>query len=92
MTTKARPFGLRMPLAVRRRIARSAAANQRSLNAELVVRLQESVAREMSHLPDETAPRSPQEATLLRHFSTLSERRQIALIDALIPDWISPPP
>lgn len=40
------PFGLRLPPEVRQAVERAAAANRRSMNAEIVARLEESFARE----------------------------------------------
>jgi hypothetical protein len=80
------PFGLRMPEELRRRITRSAKAGHRSLNAELVLRLRDSVAQESRRGDDETPMIGPEEKLLLEHFDSLSPARQKALIALLARD------
>lgn len=46
MTKDINPFGLRMPPDVKAEIEKLAEQNRRSLNAEIVVRLEESIRRE----------------------------------------------
>lgn len=46
MTKDINPFGLRMPPNVKAKIEKLAEQNRRSLNAEIVVRLEESIKRE----------------------------------------------
>lgn len=82
------PFGLRMPEDLKKRLARSAKANRRSMNAELVLRLQHSVAQDPSHLPEirEAAGSyklSPDQILLLECYDILSPRRRKALIELL---------
>ena len=46
------PFGLRLPPDLKAELEQSAAKHQRSLNAELVYRLRESIRLENRHLLD----------------------------------------
>ncbi|MDR2877602.1 MAG: Arc family DNA-binding protein [Chromatiales bacterium] len=82
------PFGLRMPEDLKRRLARSAKTNRRSMNAELVLRLQHSVVDEPSRLSEiREAPGSyalhPDQVLLLERYDSLSLRRRKALIEFL---------
>jgi hypothetical protein len=82
------PFGLRMPEELKKRIARSAKANRRSLNAELVLRLQHSVARDPEHLPEirentGSYALSADQVRLLEYYENLSLRRRRALVELL---------
>ena len=51
------PFGLRMPPEVKEQIEKLAEQNRRSLNAEIVVRLEESIKRERDKCITEDALR-----------------------------------
>ncbi|UOG93182.1 MAG: Arc family DNA-binding protein [Candidatus Thiothrix sulfatifontis] len=46
MSRDVNPFGLRMPSDVKEELEKLAEQNRRSLNAEIVVRLEESIKRE----------------------------------------------
>ena len=46
MSRDVNPFGLRMPPEVKEELEKLAEQNRRSLNAEIVVRLEESIMRE----------------------------------------------
>ena len=46
MSRDVNPFGLRLPPELKEELERLAEQNRRSLNAELIVRLEESVQRE----------------------------------------------
>jgi hypothetical protein len=46
MSRDVNPFGLRLPPELKEELERLAEQNRRSLNAELIVRLEESVKRE----------------------------------------------
>ena len=46
MSRDVNPFGLRMPPEVKEELEKMAEQNSRSLNAEIVVRLEESIKRE----------------------------------------------
>lgn len=46
MSRDVNPFGLRMPPEVKEELEKLAEQNRRSLNAEIVVRLEESIKRE----------------------------------------------
>ena len=46
MSMDVNPFGLRLPPELKEELERLAEQNRRSLNAELIVRLEESVQRE----------------------------------------------
>lgn len=77
-----------MPEDLKKRIARSAKANRRSLNAELVLRLQHSVAQDPSHVPEiregsETYKLSRDQLELLECYDNLSQRRRRALVEFL---------
>jgi len=77
------PFGLRMPEELRERITRAAKAGHRSLNSELGLRLQDSVAQEMNRDADSDARLGPEERLLLEHFENLPPNRQRALLELL---------
>lgn len=77
-----------MPEELKKRIARSAKANRRSLNAELVLRLQHSVDRDPDHLPEirentGAYALSEEQVLLLECYRNLSLRRRRALVDFL---------
>lgn len=89
------PFGLRMPPDLKKRIERSAKTNRRSMNAELVLRLQDSVEREPLFVPDvqETAASyalTQDQSALLSVYNSLSPRRRRALLELL--SGIAPDP
>jgi hypothetical protein len=46
MSRDVNPFGLRMPSDVKEELEKLAEQNRRSLNAEIIVRLEESIKRE----------------------------------------------
>ena len=77
-----------MPEELKKRIARSAKANRRSLNAELVLRLQHSVAQDPHTVTEiregsESYKLSRDQVRLLECFDNLSQRRRQALVEFL---------
>ena len=59
MSRDVNPFGLRMPPEVKEELEKLAEQNRRSLNAEIVVRLEESIRREKERwLTEENLRRS----------------------------------
>ncbi|WMR32256.1 Arc family DNA-binding protein, partial [Metapseudomonas otitidis] len=89
-------FALRLPELLRARIERAASASRRSLNAEVVVRLEHSFCREGvadgdAPLPAQTAPRGlrllcllvPETATQ-QHLYILAE---LYLLSAVLKRW-----
>ncbi len=64
MSRDINPFGLRMPLDLRGQVTDAAQANGRSLNAEIVARLQDSFERE----------RHPNSDALLKKVESLYEK------------------
>lgn len=82
------PFGLRMEKPLRDALERAAKASGRSLNAEVIARLNESLAvvyeqaprRARSMVYEPSPPRPPEEELLLRAFRALDDRRQLAFI------------
>lgn len=79
------PFGLRMPPELRKRLEKSAKTNRRSINAELVLRLQDSVEKDPLFVPEihEAAERyqlSEEQTALLSAYQSLSPRRRRALL------------
>lgn len=82
------PFGLRMPPELRKRVEKSARANGRSLNAELVLRLQSSVEKDPLFTARIAEPRdryqlTPDQTALLSAYDDLSPRRRRALLELL---------
>lgn len=82
------PFGLRMPPDLRKKVEKSARTNRRSLNAELVLRLQDSVEKDPLFTPRVSEPRdryqlSQDETALLSAYDGLSPRRRRALLELL---------
>lgn len=62
MSRDVNPFGLRMPPEVKEELEKLAEQNRRSLNAEIVVRLEESIRREKDQcISEETLRRIVQE-------------------------------
>jgi hypothetical protein len=83
------PFGLRMPQELRRRIERSAKTNRRSMNAELILRLQDSVEKDPLFVPEikEAAKNyelTEDQSALLKAYNGLSPRRRRALLEFLV--------
>ena len=82
------PFGLRMPHDLKKLIEKSAKTNRRSMNAELILRLQDSIEKDPLFVPEiREASRSYElsedENVLLKAYSTLSPRRRRALLELL---------
>lgn len=82
------PFGLRMPPELKKRIEKSAQTNRRSINAELVLRLQDSVDKDPMFIPEirETAENytlSADQSMLLSAYNELSPRHRRALLELL---------
>lgn len=82
------PFGLRMPPELKKRIEKSAKTNRRSMNAELVLRLQDSVERDPMFVPDiretaETYTLTQDQTALLSAYNELTPRQRQALIELL---------
>lgn len=62
------PFGVRMPPEVKAELEKLAEQNRRSLNAEIVVRLEESIRREKDQcISEDTLRRIIQEELDKRH-------------------------
>jgi len=77
-----------MPPELKKCIEHSARTNRRSINAELVLRLQDSVGRDPLFVPDirEAAERyelTAEQTRLLSAYRSLSPRRRRALIEFL---------
>jgi type II secretory pathway predicted ATPase ExeA len=88
MSRKINPFGLRMPAELRHHLEKSALANRRSMNAELVLRLQESLEAHPLLVPEirepaETYALTAKEAALLSAWESLNRRGRRALLDLL---------
>ena len=82
------PFGLRMPPDLKKKVEKSAQTNRRSLNAELVLRLQDSVEKDPLFTPRISESRDRYQLTqdqtaLLSAYEDLSPRRQRALLELL---------
>lgn len=77
-----------MPAELRKLVEKSARINRRSLNAELVMRLQNSVERDPVFIPDiaedsgDYAPSGDQSA-MIRLYNRLSMRRRKVLLEFL---------
>lgn len=83
------PFGLRMPQDLKKRIEKSAKTNRRSINAELVLRLQDSVEKDPLFVPEIREVAKNYELTedqglLLKAYNGLSPRRRRALLEFLV--------
>ena len=84
------PFGLRMPPELKKTLEKEAAINGRSMNAEIVNRLQLSVEQQRNQTPDsyrvaEDSPlpyqaRDDHERAMLSLFRRLSPEKQLALL------------
>ena len=62
MSRDVNPFGVRMPPEIKAELEKLAEQNRRSLNAEIVVRLEESIRREKDQcISEETLRRIVQE-------------------------------
>lgn len=92
--TQAGKFVVRLPPGVRNLIAEVARTNHRSMNAEVVARLEESLGLASSRVAEPpaapyqatertTAALSHDEALLLECFRRLAPQRQQALLDLL---------
>ncbi len=69
------PFGLRMPQDIRRQIEQAAENNKRSLNAEILARLEESLTAEQIASGSEAEKRlSAQFSSLMSEFQKLKEK------------------
>lgn len=82
------PFGLRMPPDLKKRIEKSAQTNRRSMNAELVLRLQDSVDKDPIFTPDireaaEHYTLTADQSMLLSAYNELSPRHRRALLELL---------
>lgn len=82
------PFGLRMPAELRRLMEKSAKINRRSLNAELVMRLQHSAEQDPIFLPDISEDSanyglSEDQSVLIRVYNRMPARRRKLLLDFL---------
>lgn len=79
-TREIAPFGVRMPPDLKTRLEAAAKINVRSLNAELVARLEQSLAA-----PRPTAPGVKENSREYQAFSE-SERKMLALFRAWPPE------
>jgi hypothetical protein len=82
------PFGLRMPEDLKKRIAKSAKTNRRSLNAELIMRLQHSIEQDPVFIPEireegDGYKLSDDQSALLKAYNGMSSRRRRALLEFL---------
>lgn len=82
------PFGLRMPPELRKLIEKSARLNHRSMNAELVMRLQSSVEQDPVFFPEvsEDGPEytlTEDQSALIRLYSRMPARRKKVLLKFL---------
>lgn len=82
------PFGLRMPAELRKLVEKSAKINRRSLNAELVMRLQSSVERDPVFVPDISEDGadyglSDDQSALVSLYNRLPARRRKVLLEFL---------
>lgn len=82
------PFGLRLQLGLRRKIEREAKINGRSLNSEIVDRLQRSMAASaMPHMqqisPSYSVELSDVERSLITVLKRLTPEKQLALLSLL---------
>ena len=83
------PFGLRMPQDLKKRIEKSAKTNRRSINAELILRLQDSIEKDPLFIPEihESAKNyelTEEQNALLKAYNGLSPRRRRALLELLV--------
>ena len=98
MDAKEKPFKfvVRLPLALRHQIADSAKYYRRSMNSEIVARLEQSLAGPLSEINDSDEDFSPNEfqalfgknlsageERLIRQFRRLPEDKQAALLELL---------
>jgi hypothetical protein len=88
MAREINPFGLRMPPELRKRIERSAKSNRRSVNSELVLRLQDSIEKDPMFVPEireaqKSYDLTEDESALLKAYGNLSPRRRRALLEFL---------
>lgn len=82
------PFGLRMPEDLKKRIAKSAKTNRRSMNAELILRLQHSMEQDPMLIPEiredpDGYKLTEDQSALLKVYNGLSTRRRRALLEFL---------
>jgi hypothetical protein len=88
MARNINPFGLRIPAELKRHLEGSARANRRSMNAELVLRLQESLEQHPLWVPEirepgETYALTASQVELLSAWESLNRRGQRALLELL---------
>lgn len=81
-------FVIRLPLGLRERIAYVAAAHHRSMNSEIIVRLQYGFAQENALKGEldvgfDSPELSAAERELLQRFRQLAKRRQNALVSLI---------
>lgn len=82
-------FVLRLPEGMRERVADVARDSHRSMNSEIIARLEHSLCGQATVLPFEAidpGSLSASEAQLLARFRKLTSRQQEALIDVLDPE------
>lgn len=87
-------FVLRLPQGMRERVADVAREAHRSMNSEIIARLEQSLCATAKVVPFEAiegGSLSVSEAQLLARFRMLSSRQQEALIDVLGPELVGLP-
>lgn len=77
-----------MPEDLKKRIARSAKTNRRSLNAELILRLQHSIEQDPVFFPEirespDSYKLTDDQSILLKAYNGMSTRRRRALLEFL---------
>ena len=93
MASEINPFGLRMPAPLRLALLKKSQAALRSLNAEIVLRLERSLAEESGGaLPEypaddlgATVMRNKLEQTLIKRFRGLTAQKRKALLELINP-------
>lgn len=89
MSREIAPFGVRMPPKLKEQLLELAQENHRSLNAEVVARLERSVRLEQAGAPEEPGRRSgaaaeDQETMFLELFRQLPEEIRGDFLDTLV--------
>ena len=83
--TRSEKFVVRFPLGMRDWVAQAAGVSHRSMNAEIIARLQHSLSNWPATLPhgESAIPDGNEEAYLLERFRRLSSAKQQALLALL---------
>ncbi|MED5238594.1 MAG: Arc family DNA-binding protein [Pseudomonadota bacterium] len=85
VTTRAEKFVVRFPCGMRAEVSKAAQVSHRSMNAEIIARLQHSLGNWPDALPQgaPAVPEGNEEAHLLERFRRLSPAKQHALLALL---------